>query len=163
MMTTIDLYYSKSLLGHFTLIVHDPVELIAYRIHLVDRDALNARSGLGWAKHKLAQVTGFATAQVMEDWKASPQEYRDRVNYAGPGRTLLKSWKVLPQAADQMLAWAHRLGNGQPISYGYAVYSNKVENCGSFAVKCLAQAGIPVTMAYLKSWIQLPTLIKGDF
>lgn len=166
-MPKIDLYYSKSLLGHFTLIVSDPIELIVYRIHMVDRDAAAAHvSKVAWARHKVAQLTGFATGQVLEDWKASPIEYRNRVKYAAAGRSLVKSWNVSPTAADQMLMWAHRLvqsqNAGQATSYGYVIYSNKVDNCGSFVIKCLQQAGISITLPYLKSWLQLPTLIKGN-
>lgn len=166
-MPKIDLYYSRSLLGHFTLIVSDPVELIVHRIHMVDRDAAAAHgSRLAWAQHKLAQVTGFATGQVMEDWRASPAEYRARVNYVAPGRTLVRSWNVTPPAADRMLIWAHRLvqnqNAGQATSYGYVIYSNRVDNCGSFAIKCLREAGINITLPYLKSWLQLPTLIRSD-
>lgn len=166
-MPQVDLYYSQTLLGHFTLIVYDRVELIVYRVHFVDRDAEAAQGGkLSWAKHKLAQVTGFAKGKVLSDWQASPLEFRDRVAYQGQGRTLLRGWEITVPQMDAMLNWVQALVDGQDAghfgAYGYVVYSANVDNCGSFALKCLAQAGIVVTLPNLKSWIPLPSLIKGD-
>ncbi|RQP25402.1 hypothetical protein [Piscinibacter terrae] len=166
-MPTLDLYYSQSLLGHFTLIVYDRSELIVNRVHMVDRDAEAAHGGkLAWAIHKVQQLTGFATSNVLDDIKSSPAAFEARVNYAAPGRQLLKQWAITVPQMDTMLNWVHQLTEQQNVghfgSYGYVVYSNNVDNCGSFAIKCLAQAGITVQLSTLKSWIQLPTLIKGD-
>ncbi len=44
-MSQVDLYYSKSYLGHFTLIISDKVDLIVYRIHFVDADAEASMGG----------------------------------------------------------------------------------------------------------------------
>ena len=168
-MPQIDLYYSQSLLGHFTLIIHDKVDLIVHRIHFVDRDAAASHSGiLARIQHKFVQVTGCATGEVLSDWKSSPHEFRDRVNYGNlPARRCIQTWHIGVSQMDNMLAWVHRTVQnqqaGQFTRYGYIIYADHVGNCGSFAVKCLEQAGIRISMHYLKTWLQLPTLIQSDF
>jgi len=166
-MSQVDLYYSQTLLGHFTIIVYDKTDLIAHRIHCVDPGAENAHGGkLAWAKHKIAQVAGLASSEVLSDIKSSPQEFTQRINYETPTRPKLKQWTVSVNNMDKMLNWVQEIlknqNNGHYGRYGYVIYSNNVENCGSFAVKCLQQAGIVVTVPYLKSWLPLPSLIKGD-
>lgn len=166
-MPNVDLYYSSTLLGHFTLIVYDKVDLIANRIHFVDRDAEAAHgSRLYWAWHKLAQVTGRAKGKVLFDFKSSHSEFRQLVEYAKDDRPLLRSWDISVNQMDDMLNWAYKLvvaqHQGHFGSYGYVIYSNKIDNCGSFACKCLAQAGIQISLSYLKQWLPLPTLIKDD-
>ncbi|WP_445358035.1 hypothetical protein [Microbulbifer sp. ANSA005] len=166
-MPQVDLYYSQTLLGHFTIIVYDKVDLIAYRIHLVDRSAESAHGGkLAWAKHKIAQVTGFATSEVLSDFKSSPNEFTQRINYSAENRSRIKQWTISVPHMDKMLKWIHqRVQNqnqGHYGNYGYVIYSSGVENCGSFAIECLQQAGISITLPYLKSWLQLPSVIKND-
>jgi hypothetical protein len=105
---------------------------------------------------------------VLSDWKANQADFKRRVNYADPqgGRTLKKSWNVTPDAMDKMLRWARGLVEDQKAghycSYGYVIYSPNVDNCGSFAIKCLAKAGIQITLPGVKSWIPFPSLIKDD-
>jgi hypothetical protein len=164
---TVDLYYSAALFGHFTLIVYDRVELIVYRVHFVDRDADAARGGrLAWATHKIAQLTGFASGRALVDWVASPQAFEDRVAYAALGRTMIRRWTISVNAMDAMLNWANEIvsdqDNGHFGSYGYVIYSNNVDNCTSWALKCLAQGGIVITLPTLKSWIPIPSLVHGN-
>ncbi len=166
-MPQIDLYYSDSLLGHFTLIVHDKVELIAQRIHLVDRDAEASKGGkLLWAMHKIAQVTGFASSNLLSDIKSSPSGFSEYLNYQSVGRTKIKQWQITILQMDRMLNWVQDLltlqSAGHYGSYGYVIYSNNVDNCGSFTVKCLAQAGIIVEIPALKSWLPMPSLIQQN-
>ena len=109
-MPQLDLYYSQTLLGHFTIIVYDRVELIVNRVHLVDRDAEAAHGGkLAWAIHKVQQLTGYATSNVMDDIKSSPAAFQARVNYAAPGRVCLKQWVISVADMDRMLNWVHQL------------------------------------------------------
>jgi hypothetical protein len=166
-MPQVDLYYSTSFLGHFTLIVFDRVDLIVYRVHFVDKDAEAAQGGNWiWLKHKAAQASGFATGLVLSDWKASPKEFQTRIQYQDVGRSLLRSWQIKVDQMDAMLNWVQTKVKDQNAghfgSYGYVVYSGNVDNCGSFALKALNQAGIVVTLPTLKSWLQLPSLIKSD-
>ncbi len=166
-MPQVDLYYSSTLLGHFTLIVYDKTELIAYRVHFVDKDAETARGGsLSWAQHKVAQFSGFARGSVLMDWVASPKEFEQRLTYSKNNRFLVRSWPISVTAMDTMLNWAHSQvlneRNGHFGSYGYVVYGSNVDNCGSWAIKCLGQAGISIELPYLKSWAQLPSLIRQD-
>lgn len=166
-MPQVDLYYSQTLLGHFTIIIYDKVDLIAYRIHCVDRGAENAHGGkLAWAKHKVAQVTGYASSEVLSDFKCSADEFSKRIDYAAQNRSRIKQWAISVPNMDAMLSWVHQRvknqNNGHYGNYGYVIYSSNVENCGSFAITCLQQAGINVTPTYLKSWLQLPSLIKDD-
>lgn len=166
-MSQVDLYYSSTLLGHFTLIVYDRTELIAYRVHFVDKDAEAAHgSRFAWAQHKVAQLTGYARGNVLMDWVASPKEFKERLEYAKPNRILIRSWPVSVNAMDAMLNWAYSQvvsqRNGHFGSYGYVIYGSNVDNCGSWAIKCLGQAGISIELPYLKSWAQLPSLIRQD-
>ncbi len=166
-MPQVDLYYSKTFLGHFTLIISDKVDLIVYRIHFVDADAEASKGGrIAWVTHKVAQVTGYASGKVLSDFESSPKAYKDRVNYGNDNRTLLRSWNITVPQMDNMIMWAHMLiqqqKKGHSGSYGYVIYSGNVDNCGSFAIKCLQQAGIQISLPYLKSWLQLPSLIKND-
>ena len=167
-MLQVDLYYSRTLLGHFTLIVYDRVDLIVYRIHFVDRGAVAAHGGnLAWAIHKVSQFTGYATGEVLSDFKSSPTEFKNRVeHYATANRPSIKQWAITVPQMDRMLNWVHQIlraqNGGHYGSYGYVIYSNNVDNCGSFVIKCLAQAGISVSLPYLRSWLQLPSFIKHD-
>jgi hypothetical protein len=175
-MVEIKLYYSQSVLGHFTLIVLDRTDMLAYRIHFVDRDAAASHQGkIKWLLHKTAQITGYAKGNILVDVKSSPREFSQRSDYSSsnPGqpdyardRHLINNWEVIPSAADQMLRWISQLlrdqQQGTYQNYCYIVYSNNVDNCGSFALKCLQQAGINLPLDYLKSWIQLPSLIRTD-
>jgi hypothetical protein len=161
------LYYSETLLGHFTLIVSDPVELIAFRVHFVDRDAETAKGGkLAWAQHKVAQATGFATGRVLMNWQASPLAFKERIDYATAGRSAIKIWPISVLAMDKMLNWAYELtvhqSAGHSGNYGYVVYSDSVDNCGSWALKCLAKADILIQLPTLKSWVPLPSLIHQN-
>jgi hypothetical protein len=92
--------------------------------------------------------------------------FQERINYAANGRTRVKSWNVTVQAMDSMLLWTHRFVQDQTQghygSYGYVIYSSNVDNCGSFAIKCLHEAGIDITLTGLKSWLPFPSLIKGN-
>lgn len=162
-----DLYYSKSLLGHFTLIVYDKVDLIVHRIHFVDRDAETAHGGkIAWVKHKIAQLTGFATGKILSDYKSSPKEYAERVNYKANGRERLQQYVITVPQMDRMLNWVHELlkkqDAGHSGNYGYVVYSNNIDNCGSFAIKCLEQADVRISLNYIKQWMQLPSFIRND-
>ena len=103
-MPQVDLYYSRTFLGHFTLIISDTVDLIAQRVHFVDADAANAHGGkLAWAVHKIAQVTGYATGQVLSDVESSPRGFDDRMNYGTAARPRIRQWQVTVPQMDQML------------------------------------------------------------
>lgn len=165
---SIDLYYSKSMLGHFTLIVSDKINTIVHRIHFVDRDAeaVRQQGKLAWAKHKLAQVTGFAKGRILENHETTEPEYKKLSNYGGKDRSLVGHWDVSYQDASRMLDWAKNKVSEQNTqhfdNYSYFVYSNNVDNCGSFALKCLSQAGISTTLPTWKSYLPLPSVIKDD-
>ena len=156
--SSIDLYYSETLLGHFTIIVFTPRTNEIWRVHAVDRDAENVKKGgkLAQLQHKAKQFSGYATGLVLMD-------QRDNRDYGDPGRVLLRSWVVAENDAEALLETARNAMNqAVPTSYGYVTYSDNVDNCGSFAVKLLRRAGLPIDIDTIYGYLSLPSLIQDD-
>ena len=65
---------------------------------------------------------------------------------------------------NKMITWAQqaveRQSAGEYPNYSYVIYSDNVDNCGSWAIKCLAQGGVNVSVSYLLSWTQLPSVLE---
>ncbi|MBI3134470.1 MAG: hypothetical protein HYZ14_07305 [Bacteroidetes bacterium] len=147
----INLYYSPSLLGHFTILMTENDKTT--RIHFVLKE-----EGDGSMKRKVKQVSGYAKGQVNIDENINDDT---RNKYGGDERPVVSGWKVDGLHALKMMNFLKGV-NKVSTSYGYIVYSNNVDNCGSMVLKALAQAGISVTLPRWKQWHQLPSFIKDD-
>lgn len=167
---TVKLIYSRSLLGHFTVIIDAPKDGRTHRVHMVDRDALTSRGSFrSRLFHKITQVSGYARAQVLHDSVTSTAERTAYQEYdEQPGRELVGIWKVTREEFERGLAHIESLRAAQasdkPSYYGYIRYSDSVENCGSFAINLLEQMNIPaaLTLNYAQSWLPFPSLIKDS-
>lgn len=145
--------------------------MLAHRIHFVDKDALNVKdSYLSWGKHKAYQLSGYAKGLTLYDFKSSPADFLKYAKYhEDAGKELTAEWEVTPQQANQLLAKVDKMladeKAHQHFNYGYVVYSDNVDNCGSMALKLLSEVGIDLDHLQLgwKEYLPLPSLVKGNF
>lgn len=152
---SVKLYYSPSLLGHFTIIINREEEV--RRIHMVMKE----ERGQTKLERKAKQVGGCAKGQYLMDVEGEQNQFSEKYGDE-KNRPLVGEWNISAVDAEKMIGYVEEIKKSANPNYGYIIYSSNVDNCGSGVIKILAQAGISVTLPRWKQWLQLPSLVKGD-
>ncbi len=156
----LELYYSEDqgriVLGHYTILLKLPKEII--RFHFVmGHDAHPIR-------RKLKQISGTGKGVPLEEniiHKTEKDGTPTVDKYGDSARPLEKTWMIDQDHVGNLIKFIQSL-SAKNTSYGYFIYANSVDNCGSMAMKALAEAGISIKLFNGDQLHQFPSMIRDD-
>lgn len=171
----LQLIYSSSLLGHYTMIISN--DELACRIHMVDQDALmmhKKRMGsiagkLAYLSYKFTQLCGCSNFKIIRE-SSTPDidpvhffQWRDYANQ-DVGRQCVLDVTISQMQFDGLMKYCDRLNRDSSVGYGYIMYSSSVVNCGRFVMNALDHIGVDrPDLPWLVTWTYAPSLTCSYF